>query len=750
MHTSSLLVAFLAAAASVVGAQEDRPRIYFPRHIKRVFVNATSTQHSPHAPPPPTNAPVILQSSSISSSLSELSSSKGDSSSTGTTKRQTPSDIFSSSQLLSRSDDASSASVKRTASSQARDDSTASEDWVTTVIIATSTIVVPPSSSTPIIQSSSTPIVQSSATPIVQSSSTDIDTNSATSTEVPSSQASTEASSSDYESSSDIVVLPHTSLGRSATISSLSDTTLPTSSVAPKNPLSSIDGIISSILKPKTTATPTSSDALSSGISHTGVGTGVSSSRTGTATPTDTGSPTDTDLPTDTGLPTSILSSIISSLAGITTTNATSSLLSPTSTESDVVVTPLTTSAASLPTSLSTVVPTTAVSLISNGTETIVPITSLNLTSSVPATSVVLPTTTVNSTLIGNATEAVTAVSNTQIQTSEPVSLASSAVVTPPANTPVFIPTTIMLQPSPVSVESTGQTPTTATGLPTGLPKAITPDTSNNPAPDDTTEIQIAFGYGLNYAFVAVTPKAAAQVLKILPELLSYQGGFDQSKSVVQRLVPYDTTSQLGYVTMLAICTYPTTLVDQLRMDMHIPTAALWNDPDQLAYNMSQEINPAIDIILGSTLGYSATGTAGNFAASTTGGSSDPFTNNNSSDQTSSQRGITAGIAVGAIFVSAAYGGAMFIIARRYKRKKQSVHRHSDSLTSHSAMRQTGSPALMGGALLSRDFTSTYGAVPAAAAGGRNSHGSGRSNTNSARTAFISAPMAAENSLGWN
>lgn len=307
-----------------------------------------------------------------------------------------------------------------------------------------------------------------------------------------------------------------------------------------------------------------------------------------------------------------------------------------------------------------------------------------------------------------------------------------------------------MLQPSPISVESTGQTPTTATGLPTGLPKAITPDTSNNPAPDDTTEIQIAFGYGLNYAFVAVTPKAAAQVLKILPELLSYQGGFDQSKSVVQRLVPYDTTSQLGYVTMLAICTYPTTLVDQLRMDMHIPTAALWNDPDQLAYNMSQEINPAIDIILGSTLGYSATGTAGNIAASTTGGSSDPFTNNNSPDQTSSQRGITAGIAVGAIFVSAAYGGAMFIIARRYKRKKQSVHRHSDSLTSHSAMRQTGSPALVGGALLSRDFTSTYGAVPVAAAGGRNSHGSGRSNTNSARTAFISAPMAAENSLGWN
>jgi hypothetical protein len=56
-----------------------------------------------------------------------------------------------------------------------------------------------------------------------------------------------------------------------------------------------------------------------------------------------------------------------------------------------------------------------------------------------------------------------------------------------------------------------------------------------------------------------------------------------------------------------------------------------------------------------------------------------------------------------------------------------------------------GSPALMGGALLSRDFTSSpYGAVQ------RESHGSGRSMGNSGRTQFISAPVAAENSLGWN
>jgi hypothetical protein len=96
------------------------------------------------------------------------------------------------------------------------------------------------------------------------------------------------------------------------------------------------------------------------------------------------------------------------------------------------------------------------------------------------------------------------------------------------------------------------------------------------------------------------------------------------------------------------------------------------------------------------------------------------------------------------------YGAAMFIVARRYKRKRQ--HRRASSMGSSQAseMRYTdaGSPAMMGGALMSREFSSYGGA---AAPGGRNSHGSGRSGMGgSVRTAAISAPVAAENSLGWN
>src|SRR3569833_3224785 len=50
MHTGSFLVATLAAAASVAVAEEMRPRIYFPRHVKRQFTNATITSHAPIAP----------------------------------------------------------------------------------------------------------------------------------------------------------------------------------------------------------------------------------------------------------------------------------------------------------------------------------------------------------------------------------------------------------------------------------------------------------------------------------------------------------------------------------------------------------------------------------------------------------------------------------------------------------------------------------------------------------------------------
>ncbi len=266
--------------------------------------------------------------------------------------------------------------------------------------------------------------------------------------------------------------------------------------------------------------------------------------------------------------------------------------------------------------------------------------------------------------------------------------------------------------------------------------------------------IQIGFREGYNYPFVVDNDRAAAQIFKLLPEALSEAAGFDISKAQVKRLVPLDTQNSLGYITTCAVVSYPISMVDTLSIDIKLPNSALYNNRDQLIFNLTQQINPAIPITLGASID-GAGGSAGGTSGSTGGGgtsNSDPFGSSGGTDnsgQSSSQRGTTAGIVSGAVAVAAAYGVVMFVVARRYKRKKQS-HRRASSISSPSEMSEPGrgSPALMGGALLSRDFTSSYGAVPS---GQRNSQGSGRSGAgNSGRTQFISAPVAAENSLGWN
>jgi hypothetical protein len=282
--------------------------------------------------------------------------------------------------------------------------------------------------------------------------------------------------------------------------------------------------------------------------------------------------------------------------------------------------------------------------------------------------------------------------------------------------------------------------------------------------PEDTMLIQIGFLEGYKYPFVVENDRAAAQIFNLLPRALSDAGGFDIRKAEVKRLVPLDTQSSLGYITTCAQVTYPIKLVPTLSNDIGLPNSKLYRNPDQLIYNLTLQINPAIPITIGTfpdgVGGGNAGGSSGGGSGSGGGTNSDPFSGggDNGSGGSSSAKGTTAGIVSGAVAVAAAYGVVMFVVARRYKRKKQ-AHRRASSISNPSEMSEAGrgSPALMGGALLSRDFTSSgygpsYGAsYGATQPGGRDSHGSGRSGMgNSGRTQFISAPVAAENSLGWN
>jgi hypothetical protein len=249
----------------------------------------------------------------------------------------------------------------------------------------------------------------------------------------------------------------------------------------------------------------------------------------------------------------------------------------------------------------------------------------------------------------------------------------------------------------------------------------------------------------LNYEFVVANSTSSLQIFAYLPAAIADGLCLKPEEIVMHSLVPYNTQASLGYITTIALAFIPTNMVTTLQLDLHIPTAIIYNNPDITLNTLVNYLNPAIPITGSLTSGSGASGTdsssvATNSAASGNGGVFNP----DSQGQTPAVEGATAGIVVAAVGAAAAYGAAMFFVARRYKRRKQG-HRRSSSIQSPAEMRQSGSQAFMGGTFMSGGRT-----TPGAAPNGRDSRGSGRSAGNSARTQQISAPMMAENSLGWN
>ncbi|KAF5577083.1 Msb2 [Fusarium pseudoanthophilum] len=324
-------------------------------------------------------------------------------------------------------------------------------------------------------------------------------------------------------------------------------------------------------------------------------------------------------------------------------------------------------------------------------------------------------------------------------------------------NTNNWLPTTIVFEPTSIPAQPSQPTETsTSTGLPANIPRVILPNDPNKPIPEGSVPIQLGFLFPFNYKFLARNTVAAAQLFKYLPKGLADAGGFSKDRILVSKIVPLDTQSQWGYITALAKIHYPENMIDSLQADLITPNSPLYNNDLEIVRNLTSVINTKIDIFGDSDTDNNTDNGNSDDANS---GNRDVFGNSGEGDKSAKQKATTAGIAVGAVGLSVMYGAAMFLVARRYKRKKQQGHRRASSIGSSqrsSEMQYTGngSPALMGGALMSRDF-SAYGATHAEQGqvrpGGRDSHGSGRSGMgNSARTAYISAPVAAENSLGWN
>jgi hypothetical protein len=228
-----------------------------------------------------------------------------------------------------------------------------------------------------------------------------------------------------------------------------------------------------------------------------------------------------------------------------------------------------------------------------------------------------------------------------------------------------------------------------------------------------------------------------------MPKGLANGLAIKEDQVTMHSLNPYDTLNTLGFITTLATAYIPTNMVSTLQASLHQPLSALYNDPDKSVNTLMGYINPAIPLIPGGQIvdaSGTATGTGAGTSPTAGAGGNGVFTTD-SQNSSAGTKGTTVAIACSAVGAAAAYGAAMFFLARRYKKRK-SLHRRTSSVVSQSQMRFTGSPALMGGAVMSGG-RGTPG-------NGRESRGSGRSAGNSARTVEISAPMMAENSLGWN
>ncbi|KAI1007240.1 hypothetical protein K3495_g984 [Podosphaera aphanis] len=361
------------------------------------------------------------------------------------------------------------------------------------------------------------------------------------------------------------------------------------------------------------------------------------------------------------------------------------------------------------------------------------------------ATSIVLPTGTAPLTSsLPSSTPASTQKSSTVVSTTPALT-----VVLPTATNShsTFIPSSIIAQTS--ATHSSDETTTTSmqTGIPSALPKIVqNPNSSSTPAqPVDTTEVQIGFQWALNYPFVVSHPLSTSQIFTYLPLGIADGLGLKPEQIVVKNLLPLDTTAELQFITTVARIFIPTSMVDTLRVDLGIPVSPIYQNPDESVNTLMNYINPAIPFFPGAIMdpGSYPSSTEPHPKPTASDGNS-VFNTGSQQSQSSSAKGTTAGIALAAFGGAAAYGAAMFLLARRYKRRKQRRSR-ADSFTNTSGTREFESPITPnfgdGGALMSGGRSSpTHD---------RHSRGSGRTG-NTARTAQISAPMMSENSLGWN
>ncbi len=308
-------------------------------------------------------------------------------------------------------------------------------------------------------------------------------------------------------------------------------------------------------------------------------------------------------------------------------------------------------------------------------------------------------------------------------------------------------------QPVPTSiVHGPSSTPSATQGhyfgpsnLPSNVPQILYQNGGPGSQPPNTRLINIAFRYPLNYLFVYNHTVSQQQIFYYIPLGICHGLEIDVSQIKMQSLRAWDTYEDVGYVTTLALAWIPEGLVDNLGLLVSTPVSRFYSNPDNSTAFLLSMINNAIPITGSNSTDGSSTA-FGNIPADTTsaktGGAPIGGDIGNSEHVRASSVGIGVGVACGA----AAYGAAMFFVARRYKKRRQS-HMRSPSMFSSPVMSHAGPDAGAGAALMSGAMGERSASPYYDNDGRAGSRGSGRSGSSRHQ---ISAPVMAENSLGWN
>ena len=310
------------------------------------------------------------------------------------------------------------------------------------------------------------------------------------------------------------------------------------------------------------------------------------------------------------------------------------------------------------------------------------------------------------------------------------------------------------VQSVPTSILSTSSLPpsqtgnTEPTGLPTGVPLVLYPPEGPVKRPDNTQLIQVGFLYPLNYNFVWQNPQSQQQIFKYVPMGIAWGLQIDVENVTMQTLRAWDTTQDLHYITTLALAWVPTGQVDALGLLVHTPTSRFYHTPDNSTNTLLSMINIALPINADNSTDGGDPTTFGAVPSSSSNTKEGGAPVGGGIGSSNPVRASSVGIGCGVAFGAAVYGAAMFLVARRYKKRRQS-HLRSPSMFSSPVMSHVGPDAGAGAALMSGGMGDHRSPSPYHDEDGRaGSRGSGRSGSTGRQQ--ISAPVMAENSLGWN